>query len=30
MNKFRKLGFVDYGCGGMTVNSGLLSVLLHD
>ena len=31
MNKFRKLGFVDYGEGdGLTVNSGLLSVVLHD
>ena len=31
MNKFRKLGFVDYtGNGGMTVNSGLLGVVLHD
>ncbi len=31
MNKFRQLGFVDYD-GGMklTVNSGLLSVILHD
>lgn len=30
MNKFRKLGFVDYSGGGVTINSGLLSVLLHD
>jgi len=31
MNKFRDLGFVDYtGSGGLTVNSGLLSVVLHD
>ena len=31
MNKFRKLGFIDYGDeGGLTVNSGLLSVVLHD
>jgi len=31
MNKFRELGFVDYtGSGGVTVNSGLLSVVLHD
>ena len=31
MNKFRKLGFVDYtGSGAMTVNSGLLGVVLHD
>jgi len=31
MNKFRRLGFVDYNnSGGLTVNSGLLSVVLHD
>ncbi len=30
MNKFRKLGFVDYDGDALTVNSGLLSVLLHD
>ncbi|MBZ5554543.1 MAG: Crp/Fnr family transcriptional regulator [Acidobacteriia bacterium] len=31
MNKFRTLGFVEYtGDGGLTVNSGLLSVVLHD
>jgi CRP/FNR family cyclic AMP-dependent transcriptional regulator len=31
MNKFRKLGFVDYSDNrGMTVNSGLLSVVLND
>jgi len=29
MNKFKKLGFVDYN-GGLTVHSGLLSVVLHD
>jgi len=29
MNKFKKLGFVDYN-GGLTVNSSLLSVVLHD
>jgi len=30
MNKFKKLGFINYN-GGLTVNSGLLSVLLaHD
>jgi CRP-like cAMP-binding protein len=29
MNKFRKLGFVDYN-GGLTVHSGLLSVVLYD
>jgi CRP/FNR family transcriptional regulator, cyclic AMP receptor protein len=32
MNKFKKLGFVDYegSSGGLTVHSGLLSVILHD
>ena len=31
MKKFRKLGFVDYtGSGGLTVNSGLLRVVLLD
>jgi CRP-like cAMP-binding protein len=31
MNKFRKLGFIDYSDnGGLTVHSGLLSIVLHD
>ena len=30
MNKFRELGFVDYHGGALTVNSGLLSVILHE
>jgi hypothetical protein len=32
MNKFKKLGFVDYdgGFGGLKVHSGLLTVVLHD
>ena len=31
MNKFRELGFIDYGDGGdLTVHSGLLSVVLHE
>ena len=32
MSKFKKLGFVDYDgiSGGLTVHSGLLSVILHD
>ena len=30
MNKFRGLGFIDYGDEGLTVHSGLLSVVLHD
>jgi len=29
MNKFKRLGFIDYN-GGLTVNSGLLSIVLHD
>jgi len=29
MNKFKKLGFIDYS-GGLTVHRGLLSVVLHD
>jgi CRP/FNR family cyclic AMP-dependent transcriptional regulator len=30
MNKFRGLGFIDYDDEGLTVHSGLLSVVLHD
>jgi CRP/FNR family cyclic AMP-dependent transcriptional regulator len=30
MNKFRKLGFVDYGGSGMQIHSPLLNVVLHD
>ena len=30
MNRFRQLGFVDYGVGGMQVHSSLLNVILHD
>jgi CRP/FNR family cyclic AMP-dependent transcriptional regulator len=30
LNRFRKLGFVDYGSGGMQVHSSLLNVVLHD
>ena len=30
MNKFRKLGFVDYNGGGLTIHSGLLSAVLQD
>ena len=31
LNKFRKLGFIDYKVSGeLTVNNGLLSVVLHD
>jgi hypothetical protein len=30
MNKFRKLGFIDYNGDGMQVHSSLLNVVLHD
>jgi CRP/FNR family cyclic AMP-dependent transcriptional regulator len=30
MNRFRKLGFVDYSSGGLQVHSSLLNVVLHD
>ena len=30
MNRFRKLGFVDYGGSGLQVHSSLLNVVLHD
>jgi CRP-like cAMP-binding protein len=30
MNRFRKLGFVDYGDSGLQVHSSLLNVVLHD
>ncbi len=30
MNRFRKLGFLDYGEGGLQVHSSLLTVVLHD
>jgi CRP/FNR family transcriptional regulator, cyclic AMP receptor protein len=30
MNKFRKLGFIDYNGGGIKVHHALLSVVLHD
>jgi CRP/FNR family transcriptional regulator, cyclic AMP receptor protein len=30
MNRFRKLGFVDYGNGGLQVHSSLLNIVLHD
>jgi len=29
MNKFRKLGFIEYN-GGLNVHSSLLNVVLHD
>jgi CRP-like cAMP-binding protein len=30
MNRFRKLGFIDYNGGGLQVHSSLLSVVLHE
>jgi hypothetical protein len=31
MNRFRKLGFIDYeGGGGLQVHSSLLDIVLHD
>jgi CRP-like cAMP-binding protein len=30
MNKFRKLGLIEYNGGGLKINSSLLSVVLHD
>jgi len=30
MNKFRKLGFIEYSGGGFTIHSSLLSVVLHE
>ena len=29
MNKFRKLGFIEYN-GGLKINASLMSVVLHD
>jgi CRP/FNR family cyclic AMP-dependent transcriptional regulator len=29
MNKFRKMGFIEYN-GGLKINNSLLSVVLHD
>jgi hypothetical protein len=30
MNRFRQLGFVDYGGSGLQVHSSLLNIVLHD
>jgi CRP/FNR family cyclic AMP-dependent transcriptional regulator len=30
LNRFRELGFIDYGGGGMHVHNSLVSVVLHD
>ena len=29
MNRFRKLGFIEYN-GGLTIHSSLLNIVLHD
>lgn len=30
MNRFRELGFIEYGDGGIHIHSSLVSVVLHD
>jgi CRP/FNR family cyclic AMP-dependent transcriptional regulator len=30
MNKFKKLGFIEYGRGGLKVNHSLLTIVMHD
>jgi CRP/FNR family transcriptional regulator, cyclic AMP receptor protein len=30
MNKFRNMGFIDYGASGMKIHSSLLTMVLHD
>jgi CRP/FNR family cyclic AMP-dependent transcriptional regulator len=30
LNKFRQLGFIDYDADGLTINSSLLTVVVHD
>jgi len=30
MNKFRKMGFIDYDDSGLTIHSSLLSIILHE
>jgi CRP-like cAMP-binding protein len=30
LNRFRELGYIDYNCGGMVINSSLVNVVLHD
>jgi DNA-binding IclR family transcriptional regulator len=30
LNKFRKLGFITYDAGGLTINPSLLTVVVHD
>jgi CRP-like cAMP-binding protein len=30
LNRFRDLGYIDYNCDGMVINSSLVNVVLHD
>jgi hypothetical protein len=30
MNKFRKLGFIEYDDGGLKVHTSLLNIIVHD
>jgi CRP-like cAMP-binding protein len=30
LNRFRELGYIDYNCDGMRINSSLVNVVLHD
>ncbi len=30
LNRFRDLGYIDYNCGGMVINSSLVNIVLHD
>jgi CRP/FNR family cyclic AMP-dependent transcriptional regulator len=30
LNRFRKLGFIGYDAGGLTVNPALISIIVHD
>lgn len=30
LNRFRDLGYIDYNCAGMVINSSLVNVVLHD
>jgi len=30
LNRFRELGYIDYNCGGMRIDSSLVNVVLHD
>ena len=30
LNRFRSLGYIDYNCGRMVINSSLINIVLHD